>query len=630
LRNTLIDEQFPPLPSAEEKKRERELKQFSFDQRKAERAARKAAEELAQQPKARPGPRSRDGISKQERIKKLQRRMAEKAARAEHAQERAEAERAAQQETGQAGSDGNQANTDVVGVFTEKQSCTFAATAEDAADQKAAPVKSILSRKRQAPDSGSKSPDKPPRDLVAALLEEFPHSNEKQAECALLTSRHLGYTDGKPGWRIVHAARLMPPAPPGAPSNPIELLSSDSAVSSPEQAAAAEAEKDQRITELALASKDTWCGDVSLSLDIEKAFVVQVFDQYQPRTYDTLVSFTLGELAEELGMDAHALANELRSSGVELGCKPSAGSSRTLGDDDDADTGGLYRHAQQQRAPQGGAVASASGQEARLQESATFGATQRARAQSDLAARDAAKDGVHAGDSPLVAEQERAWLKMAAGKSLTSDGGQRAAASGLQSDPESASKKGSSCMSEGCASTTIHAPKPKPNDGAADKRERDGTNSSGRLTLTDAAIKTLLELHQGEREMLIPLEGLEGGSEYLQGLIERLQAAAQATHNLFLPRGVAVAALEVARHQHGADGWPAVEPTQNSGNLKLFRGTGDSDEFLRRSPRGGGWIITGITVLLEGQFYQGHNIHLLLCMSPSLLLFSVNFCKTEL
>ena len=36
-------------------------------------------------------------------------------------------------------------------------------------------------------------------------------------------------------------------------------------------------------------------------MDVEKAFVVQVFDLYQPRTYDTLVSFTLGELAEELG-----------------------------------------------------------------------------------------------------------------------------------------------------------------------------------------------------------------------------------------------------------------------------------------------------------------------------------------
>ena len=299
-------------------------------------------------------------------------------------------------------------------------------------------------------------------------------------------------------------------------------------------------------------------------MDVEKAFVVQVFDLYQPRTYDTLVSFTLGELAEEPGMDAHALADELRSKGVELGCKQTAGSSHTLGDDDDANTGGVDRRAQQQRATRGGAAASASGQEARLQESATFGATQRARAQSDLAAREAARDGVHAGDSRynlLVAEQEQAWLNMAVGQPLTSDGGQRAAANSAHSDPASASKQGSSCLSEGCASTTARAPKPKLNDGAADKRERDGTNSSGRLTITDAAIKTLLELHQGEREMLVPLEGLEGGSEYLQGLIERLQAAAQATHNLFLPRGVAVAALEVARHQHGADGWPAVEPT---------------------------------------------------------------------
>ncbi len=579
--NALGDEQFPSLPSAEEKKRERELKQFSLDERKAAktarraaealtaeqhkqkkaaRKARKAAEKLAaaqQQQKGRPGPRSRGGISKQERLKKLQRRMAKKAAKAERSHDRAEAEPEA--ERLQDDSVGVLDGAD--GVFTKEQSCIFAAASDGAADE-AAPAKSILSRKRRASVGEGKSRDKPPAELVAALLEEFPHSNEKQAECALLTSRQLHQANGRPGWRVVHAARLMPPAPPGASSNPIELLSSDEVASSPERAAALAT--DRRITELALASKDTWCDDLSLSLDIEKAFVMQVFDRYQPRTYDTLVSFTLGELAEELGIDAHALADELRSKGVELGCKPTAVSSHTPGDDDDADTGGVDRRAQQQRATRGGAAASASGQEARLQENATFGATQRARAQSDLAAREAARDGVHAGDSRcslLVAEQEQAWLNMAVGQPLTSDGGQRAAANSADGDPASASKQGSSSLSEGCTSTTAHAPSPNTNNGAADKRERDGTNSSGRLTLTDAAIKMLLELHQGEREMLVPLEGLEGGSEYLQGLIERLQAAAQAAHNLFLPRGVAVAALEVARHQHGADGWPAVEPT---------------------------------------------------------------------
>ncbi len=67
-----------------------------------------------------------------------------------------------------------------------------------------------------------------------------------------------------------------------------------------------------------------------------------------------------------------------------------------------------------------------------------------------------------------------------------------------------------------------------------------------KATWEHAKQRVMLELHQGEREMLVPLEGLEGGSEHLQGLVERLQVAAQAAHSLFLPRGVAVAALEVA------------------------------------------------------------------------------------
>jgi hypothetical protein len=355
----------------------------------------------------------------------------------------------------------------------------------------------------------------------------------------------------------------MPPAPPGAPGNPIELLSSDSAVSSPEQAAASQVAKDRRITELALASKDTWCRELSFSLDIEKAFVAQVFDQHQPRTYDTLVSFTIGELAEELGMEAQTLASELRASGVELGCKPAAGPAQN-NNDDDADTGGVDRHAQQQRASQGGAAASASGQQAPLQERATSGTTQRAREQSDLAARGATGEGVQADDGRcdlLVAKQEQAWLSMAVGGTHTCDGGQGTGTYNAAGNLASVSKQGGNSLSEGRTGTTTGAPAAHLKSGAADKRERDGTAGDGRLTLTDAAIHTLLELHNGEREILVPLEGLSGGSQHLQSLVERLQAAAHAKHNHFLPRGVAVAPLEVARHQQDADGWPTVENT---------------------------------------------------------------------
>jgi hypothetical protein len=49
---------------------------------------------------------------------------------------------------------------------------------------------------------------------------------------------------------------------------------SDGAVSSPEQAAATDMVKDRRITELAHASKDAWCSELSFSLDAEKAFII--------------------------------------------------------------------------------------------------------------------------------------------------------------------------------------------------------------------------------------------------------------------------------------------------------------------------------------------------------------------
>jgi hypothetical protein len=110
---------------------------------------------------------------------------------------------------GQAQGGDVETSEDVVGAFSKEQTCTFAATADDTADQ--VPSKSVLAgakrRLRETPASGGESRDKPPADLIAALLEEFSHSNEKQAECDLLTSRQLGFTDGKPGWRIAHASR---------------------------------------------------------------------------------------------------------------------------------------------------------------------------------------------------------------------------------------------------------------------------------------------------------------------------------------------------------------------------------------------------------------------------------------
>jgi AraC-like DNA-binding protein len=51
---------------------------------------------------------------------------------------------------------------------------------------------------------------------------------------------------------------------------------------------------------------------LTASPGVEKAYVAQVFDFYQPRGLDTLKAFNLGELAEELGMDAATLSCELR------------------------------------------------------------------------------------------------------------------------------------------------------------------------------------------------------------------------------------------------------------------------------------------------------------------------------
>jgi hypothetical protein len=70
--------------------------------------------------------------------------------------------------------------------------------------------------------------------------------------------------------------------------------------------------------------------ELSLSLGVEKSYVAQVFDLYQPRSLDTLEVCVIGELADELGMDAHALARELKENGAEAGCKPARADTRRL------------------------------------------------------------------------------------------------------------------------------------------------------------------------------------------------------------------------------------------------------------------------------------------------------------
>jgi hypothetical protein len=144
----------------------------------------------------------------------------------------------------------------------------------------------------------------PPQELVQALLEEFPHAKEKQAICALQTTRARS-EPGKPGWRIVHAAKLMPPIPPGAAGNPIMCLSSDS---SPE----ALAKEARALRKAAMNSKEAWCEELHLSLGIEKEFLAQVFDTCKPRSLETLAAFAISELAEELGQDPQELARDIR------------------------------------------------------------------------------------------------------------------------------------------------------------------------------------------------------------------------------------------------------------------------------------------------------------------------------
>ena len=612
-------EHFPSLLSAQEKKSKRQAEHFSFDQRKVERAVRKAAKQLGKQavhqnvaqeepdsketsvaeqrrtarvahdakvaarraekqlrqqlwledkaaqekPKERRGPRTTPrshgkGIAKQQRVMKLQRRMARQAAQ-EEAKARAEAQQDAAHEA--AGMDDGEIS------FSTTQSLTFTASGADGAEDvsESMPTKSLLAGS-MASDGGprakkrsSESRDEPPKELVEALLEEFPHSNEKQAQCALLMSRQL-HSEGKPGWRIVHAARLMPPAPPGAPSNPIQLLSSDA--SSPEQTSAAKELK--RIREMALASKPTWCQHLSFSLGIEEAYVAQVFDLYRPRSLDTLEAFTVGELAEELEMDVATLVRELTQSNAEAGCKPAAGAPQAMDDDDDADAGGAAQRTRRDAA-QGGATAGASGHgrtslmrntgtlEGVVGDSGTdtVGGSRALQAQRDGAVDGAATVNVkESGESGVHRQSTLTFGGALARAWRTEPAAQDEGAAQQQAAVESATHGGNARMQR------INGPSEQRAtlESAAGGGDGKTHSRADQLRLTSAGLKVLLELHNGKRDLLQPLEAGTCGE-----LVTQLKAEAQLKYGGTLTDAVALGALEVARHLPQSSGWSTVE-----------------------------------------------------------------------
>ena len=77
------------------------------------------------------------------------------------------------------------------------------------------------------------------------------------------------------------------------------------------------------------------------------------------------------------------------------------------------------------------------------------------------------------------------------------------------------------------------------------------TEKSSELILTQPALEIHLELHSGERALLLPLESVEGGASLLEDMIGGLQEAAEKTLGGILPRSRALAAREVARQQPG-------------------------------------------------------------------------------
>ena len=108
---------------------------------------------------------------------------------------------------------------------------------------------------------------------------------------------------------------------------------------------------------------------------------------------------------------------------------------------------------------------------------------------------------------------------------------------------EATNKPGQSNCSPAVASGAAAKPQPSPTD----------------LVLTPEALQIFLQLHNGERELLMPLESIVGGEEMLQQMVRQLQDAAEKKLGGLLPRERALSVLEVARHQHGADGWPDID-----------------------------------------------------------------------
>ena len=329
-REPLSAQQFPPLPSAEERKRERQAQEarllFFADKRKDAEAEREKARSklLRGRERASPKNRGKRGVSKRRRIKELQRKLAKRMGEGVEEERKREAEEsegemqavgvAGSAQAGEEQSGGSDASASEHSSSSDssdgegRATVRFSASSEDG---DMAPAKSVLSQatKRRGVSGGTKSEDEePPQELVEALLDEFPHANEKQAIGALHMSR-VPREPGKPGWRVVHAAKLLPPAPLGARSNPI-ALSSDS---SPDAAA--------KEAKALRANKVAWCKAVSLSLDVEELLVEEVFDTYKPRSIHSLDNHTIGVLAEELEQDPFALVQTIREHRRETWCK---------------------------------------------------------------------------------------------------------------------------------------------------------------------------------------------------------------------------------------------------------------------------------------------------------------------
>ena len=336
---------FPPLPDGRKERRERPgASTFSLSQRKdaaseatmglSEQRDQEGGQQAAEDPEearerasGTPSKRSRRGVAKQQRIKELQAKIARQAWR----QEQAEAQAEAESEDGQGGEGTRMEEGEGEAVFSREEALHFQA-GEGVGGGDAVPVKSVLRGPAVQGGGGGAARSKdhdPPQELFQALLDEFPAANEKQAISALRQTR-LPSSPGKPGWRAVHAAKLLPRAPPGAPGNPITCTSSDSSPDASVKEAAAR-------RELALRSKEAWCEELSLSLGVEKSFVGQVFDTYRPRTFDSLECFVIGELADELDQDPATLAEAIRARQSDLGCKPARGGVSFPSSDEEAD-----------------------------------------------------------------------------------------------------------------------------------------------------------------------------------------------------------------------------------------------------------------------------------------------------